>query len=237
MALRGRLGQDAPMWLAFSMIITLAWPTAAERNDAVETIKLDKDLQRSLPSTPARKQPTPEEAQARRERRRSRSQSSTREERELKSDIAGTILWILLGIVGIAVAVVIGRELMQRPAVGKPVANDPALPPPDPLRIEAGTLDDAERLARDGRFAEAIHVLLLRTFDDIGRQAALPKAFTSREILARVRTADDARQALGHLVTSVELCIFGGAEPGADDYARCRASFERVLGAKGIEVV
>lgn len=80
-------------------------------------------------------------------------------------------------------------------------------------------------------------MLLLRTFEDIGRQAALPRAFTSREILARVRAAEDARAALGQLVSSVELCIFGGAEPSADDYARCRASFERVLGATGIEVV
>lgn len=218
------------MWLAFSMIITLAWPGPAERAEAVEVIQRDKSLQRSLPSAPAKR--TPRSAPPRRER-------SSRVEREVSGGIASVILWILIGVIGVALVAVIGREILQKPAEagGGGARPDDAVPPPMPLQVAAGTLDDAERLARSGQFAEAIHTLLLRTFENISRQAALPAALTSREILGRVRAADDARAALGQLVSSVEVSIFGGAEPGAADYARCRESFERLLAARGIEVV
>jgi hypothetical protein len=88
-------------------------------------------------------------------------------------------------------------------------------------------LGDADELARLGRYAEAIHTLLLRTLQELARSAALQvaPAETSREILARVPLLGDARVALAGLVTAVEITHFGDDEPSGDDYARCRQQF------------
>lgn len=104
-------------------------------------------------------------------------------------------------------------------------------PPDDELVTRP--LDDAERLAAEGRFSEAIHLLLLRTLDELRRRSGrpIPRALTSREIVSRVPVPEAARGELSGLVTAVELSRFGGAEAGAGDYDRCRESFRRFANA------
>lgn len=90
-------------------------------------------------------------------------------------------------------------------------------------------LGDADELAARGEFVEAIHTLLLRTLQELAKSAAVrvERSHTSREILARVPLAPDARDALGVLITYVELTHFGDEPAGANDYARCREQFNR----------
>lgn len=217
------------MWIMLSLVVGLAWPAPADQDDAIRSVKGDETIQQSLPSAPARR--TAPSMPPRRER-------SEQTGSEAGGALASTLLWVLLGAVVLAIVVVIGREVLTRPADGQAghKADDDA-PPLEALKVAAGTLDDAERLAAAGRFGEAIHTLLLQTFESIGRHAALPDSLTSREILRRVRAEDSAIAALRQLVVSVEVCIFGGDQPGAAEYATCRASFEQVLGAQGVEVV
>ena len=98
-------------------------------------------------------------------------------------------------------------------------------------------LGDADALAGDGRFAEAIHVLLLRTIDDLRRRADRPVAdsLTSREILAALEMPAAARAALSDLVSVVELTYFGGRRPARKHYARCRERYERFAAAYGAD--
>ena len=86
-------------------------------------------------------------------------------------------------------------------------------------------LDSAERLAAAGRFAEAIHVLLLETLAALSRAAQLAPSLTSREIVARVPLPERARDALVGLVLAVEVSRFGGAPAGEADYRACLARF------------
>jgi hypothetical protein len=88
-------------------------------------------------------------------------------------------------------------------------------------------LGDADELARRGEFAEAIHVLLLRTLQELARSAAVrvAPAMTSREVLARVPLLADARSALAGLITAVEITHFGDEPANAADYERCRQQF------------
>ena len=228
--LGAEIGQYARMWFALGMIITLAWPAPGAHDDAVEALRTDDSIQRELPvaSTEAKAKPSKREP--------TQSDDGIRIS-SANSSVASFLLWVILGVVVLALIVVIARETMQRPAEARaPPADAPDAEPLAPLQVAAGTLNDAERLAQQGHFAQAIHTLLLRTFETIGRQAALPHALTSREILRRVRAEKEAMQALAHLVNSVEICIFGTAEPGAEEYQLCRASFEHLLGARGIEV-
>ena len=97
-----------------------------------------------------------------------------------------------------------------------------------PLEGDA-VLRDADALASAGRYAEAIHVLLLRTIEAMRARLDrhLAPSLTSREILTRVALGDDARHALGVLVSAVEVSLFGGRSADTDEYQKCRTSFER----------
>jgi len=98
-----------------------------------------------------------------------------------------TQLLRMLGIGGAIVAVLLGamwlagrlaeRSQQDRIADG---AVSPAL--------DAGPLLDAEALAEQGRFGEAIHLLLLRTFEVLARRmgSRLAPGMTAREALARL---------------------------------------------------
>jgi hypothetical protein len=82
--------------------------------------------------------------------------------------------------------------------------------------------DDAARLAAEGRYAEAVHALLIaaiRHFAERSRTAVQPSR-TSRELVKLLPLGPDARAAFADLVRTVELSLFGGAPVGAEDYER-----------------
>jgi Domain of unknown function (DUF4129) len=149
--------------------------------------------------------------------------------------LGGLVRYLLWGLVLIAAAIGglwLARELSRfaGDGTGAGADDDGAR---DAVVVDPGILDrplgDADELARLGRFAEAIHTLLLRTLQELARQAALhvAPAETSREILARVPLHADARAALGGLITAVEVTHFGADVAGPDDYERCRHQFHR----------
>jgi len=83
---------------------------------------------------------------------------------------------------------------------------------------------DPEQLAAEGRFAEAIHELLLRALRGLARSiGGLTRGLTSREILPRAPVGAP-RAALQELVAAVELHEFGAHELTARDFERCRAA-------------
>ena len=90
-------------------------------------------------------------------------------------------------------------------------------------------LQDADRLAAEGRYAEAVHLLLLRSIQDIDekRPRLLRPALTSREIGSLEALPESARGAFAEIARVVELNRFGGRPVSADDFARCRSDYER----------
>jgi hypothetical protein len=86
----------------------------------------------------------------------------------------------------------------------------------------------ADELGREGRFVEAMHMLLIQSLADIrqylGEQFA--DSLTSREILRGVRLPVEGRASLHDIVSGVELTYFGGRPATAADYTACRHSFE-----------
>ena len=113
--------------------------------------------------------------------------------------------------------------------------RDVAAPGPAaaPAELRTAPLQAAERLAAEGRFGEAIHALLLRTFEVLARHRRTPLApsFTSREILERIPVPGEARAALGGLVAAVEVSHFGLARPGEEEYRACLGAFHRFVAA------
>jgi len=150
------------------------------------------------------------------------------------SAIANALLWVLLGVAVVLIALMAARELgdyaKDETADDDSAAGDADQGDAAVVRVPLG---DAEALAGQGRFGEAIHVLLLRTLEELARRVTmrLPRSLTSREILARVAVPDDARVALSDLVSAVEVTHFGGQEPSQDDYLACRERFQRFAAA------
>jgi hypothetical protein len=148
--------------------------------------------------------------------------------------IPASVLWSLLVAIGVAaLALVLWRMLEARRAregPGRaPGPSRDAAPARRTLRI--GPLTDVEDLARQGRFGEAIHLLLLHLFAALQRRPATAPApaHTGREVLARTRLASQARDALGVLVTAAEKVHFGGRSASREDYDACLAHYRRFL--------
>lgn len=96
-------------------------------------------------------------------------------------------------------------------------------------------LDDADRLAREGRFEEAIHLLLFRSIDDLvaRRPGAVKPALTSRDIADLSVLPPGARAAFARLAQAVERTFFGGRPAGADEFGVARADYEAFAFAEG----
>lgn len=96
-------------------------------------------------------------------------------------------------------------------------------------------LEDADRLAADGRFEEAIHILLFRSIDDLvaRRPGAVRPALTSRDIAGLQVLPDEARAAFTRLAQAVERTFFGGRPADADAFATARADYQAFAFAEG----
>ncbi|WBH18165.1 DUF4129 domain-containing protein [Sphingomonas radiodurans] len=88
-------------------------------------------------------------------------------------------------------------------------------------------LDEADRLAAEGRYGEAIHHILLRSVEDIAsrRPRLVRPALTSRDIARADAIPDAPRGLFAGLAAVVERSLFGGAPVDADDWGRCRAAY------------
>jgi hypothetical protein len=93
--------------------------------------------------------------------------------------------------------------------------------------IALGAADD---LAAQGRFVEAMHVLLLQALAEIRRRLdeQFADSMTSREILRSKHLSDDLRGPLREVVNRVEVTYFGEQPAAKDDYLACRSSFSAI---------
>jgi hypothetical protein len=91
----------------------------------------------------------------------------------------------------------------------------------------------ADDLARQGRFVDAMHVLLLQGLADIRRHLGeqFADSLTSREILRSTKLSDAGRTPLRDIITRVEWTYFGSHPAERADYAACRASFDALAHA------
>ena len=133
------------------------------------------------------------------------------------------LFWMGVGAAIVAVLYLIIRELMgaRWPFRRKPTTRrKPVDWRPEAFRARA-LLADADRLAADGRFDEAAHLLLFRSIDDIEdrRPRLVRPALTARDIGALNALPPAAREAFGRVAAAVERSLFGGR---ALDFGRLR---------------
>lgn len=90
-------------------------------------------------------------------------------------------------------------------------------------------LADADRLAREGRYEEAVHLLLKRSVADIA--AAKPDwllpASTAREIAMFPKLPERARSAFGVIAERVERSLFALRSLDEADWSEARSAYTR----------
>jgi len=92
-------------------------------------------------------------------------------------------------------------------------------------------VEDATRLAAEGRFGEAIHALLLATIQHFAARARMDiqPSRTSRELVRLLPLTGDSRPRFNELVMSVERTLFGGEPAGAEDFQRSLERFRSLV--------
>jgi hypothetical protein len=95
---------------------------------------------------------------------------------------------------------------------------------------EAGArswLEEADALAREGRFADAVHHLLFRSVEDIAhrRPALVRPALTSRELAAAEGVPGRARELFAGIARLVERSLFGGRPVRERDWLDARQAY------------
>ena len=141
------------------------------------------------------------------------------------------LFWVGLALLVAGLLYLIGREILKLRAP-RPKAEKPATPPPFEWRPDEATarnlLAEADALAAQGLFAEAAHLLLMRSVEDIERRAprAIKISLTTREIAGTSSLPEAARPSFARIGQVVERSLFGGRPVDADDFSDCRRAYE-----------
>jgi hypothetical protein len=196
--------------LVFSLIL-LGSPLAAQNQDpraAAEQAIRHLGLQTELPRDP--------------------------EQTPFRIQLPAEAIWLMAAI-GLALLIYMFRDML--PALGfaprgemeageEGIGGTVAKPPEQVLAA-------ADDLARQGRFVDAMHVLLLQGLADIRRHLGeqFADSLTSREILRSTKLSAAGREPLRDIVTRVEWTYFGKHPAEREDYLACRGSFDALAHA------
>lgn len=139
------------------------------------------------------------------------------------------VFWLGLAALVVAVLWFIARELIRIRMPDRTrsldLEDDGWRPAP---AAALALLSDADALAAEGRFAEAVHLLLLRSINDI--DGRLPNtvrpALTARDIAGLSRLPAAARPAFDRIARVVESSLFGGRPVDRAAFVDCRQAYE-----------
>lgn len=97
-------------------------------------------------------------------------------------------------------------------------------------------LGDIDKLAGEGNYNEAIHLLLVRSVADINgfRPDLVRKHYSARDIRSHPLLPEAARPAFTEIVRCVEKSYFAGIAATRADFEACRAAYTAFIAAEGI---
>ena len=140
------------------------------------------------------------------------------------------IFWGALVLGGLALIAFVYREVWAARNDGSAKQKTAVLQTSD-FRPEAGKaralLAEADRLAAEGRYDEAVRTLLHRSIEDIEERVpnSIRKAQTSREIARMPQLPEQVRGAFSPITRAVEESWFGGRPVDAARYQDCRKAY------------
>jgi hypothetical protein len=136
------------------------------------------------------------------------------------------MLWLLAAVAVVLVALLVWRavgDVRRRRATSAESVPEWAPGADEALAL----LEDADRLAAEGRYAEATHLLLKRSVGQIAaaRPGLLEPSSTAREIARLPALSDKARTAFGAIAERVEQSLFALRGLTHDDWQAARAAY------------
>lgn len=140
-------------------------------------------------------------------------------------------IWIVAGLIVCYAIYVLIRKFWPLLAKIKPIAAGPQETQeewrPTPAQARQ-LLSESDALAARGLYSQAVHLLLLRSIEDIDerRPHLVRPMLTSREIAGLGALPEQARAAFGGIARVVERTLFAGDDIGAAEFARCRRDYE-----------
>lgn len=204
------------------------YSTPTQVREATEKVLSDPRFQRTRPDGSLER-----ERPARPDRPIREPRAPARFEPQKASGISEAILWVVGGIFGAGLLLVLGRELAMAQRRRRRKVRAAKGGTLDAMVVEVArknlpaSLQRARELAAEGRYDEAAHVLLMSAMGYLQALAgfSLEPAFTSREVVDKAPLDADLKASLGELVAVVEVSLFGLLPVDADDFARCERSF------------
>lgn len=203
--------------LAFISVWAIAPQAFAdELDEAHRRILQDKNLQFTFTPPPAQIPP--------------QTNTSFAEFLRFLEPLFTVIFWGGLAAVVITILAFIGREIWharygrEKVADSAPIQQSVYRPEPEEARA---LLRNADELAAEGRFEDAVRALLHRSIDDIELRSprSVRQAQTGREIAQLPVLSAAASEAFAPLVRAVERSWFGGARLDENDYNACRKAY------------
>lgn len=147
---------------------------------------------------------------------------------------ARILLWTVLAAAALAFAILVYQRLRhgewrlprRRRAVGIEAEAEEETWAPDAAPARSW-LREADALAAQGRYAEAVHHLLFRSVEDIARRRPrlVRPALTSRELAAAEALPPPARSLFARIAGLVEHSLFGGRPVEASDWTAARTAY------------
>jgi hypothetical protein len=146
---------------------------------------------------------------------------------------ARILLWAVLALAAVTLAWAIynrvrhGEWRLRLPRLA-PVTDIPEEEQwsPDEMPVRRW-LEEADALAAQGKYAEAIHHLLFRSIEDISnrRPNLVRPALTSREIAASKAIPLRAGELFASIARMVERSLFGGRSVAQSDWVEARSAY------------
>lgn len=136
------------------------------------------------------------------------------------------LMWVLIGAAVLAMLWFAWRLI--DPATLRRRERTPAADAWMPDRVEAlALLEEADRLAAEGRYDEATHLLLQRSVGQIAaaRPDIVEPSSTARELSAEPRLPDAARSAFAVIAGRVERSLFALVRLSQDDWQAARDAY------------
>lgn len=135
------------------------------------------------------------------------------------------LMWLLLGLAVLLVGFLIWRRFAPLASEGRHANESPDWAPDASEALVL--LGDADRLAAEGRYDEATHLLLKRSVGQIAaaRPGLLDPSTTAREIAALPALSDPARAAFAAIAGRVERSLFALRNLSAEDWQAARTAY------------
>jgi hypothetical protein len=142
------------------------------------------------------------------------------------------IFWAGVAVVAAMIVYAVATELIRRlPREGSEPRPEPETPVaefrPAAERARA-LLEEADRLASEGRYGEAARVLLHRSIEDMDAAfpATIAPSMTSREISMLAYLSGQGRATFVKIAQAVEFSLFAGRALSAEQFAECRRAYQ-----------